>query len=221
MLTSPSLAGRVCARLDAGKRMIYRFRHGIIGPLAVFWLIVTVASVVMGAVAWSRFSRSIDASAEAEQFRESMNQLFSVLQDAEANQRGYLLTGKGAYLEAFTNAANTFPQSLDRLAASAKYDSAAKADLNELSPLIELELADLRQAILLRAANVPAASGTSPEHAWTTMDRIREIIKRRHDNRLDLLSATGEATRHEMKLVHQMTWMAGLLGVGAGLFALY
>ena len=41
-------------------------------------MIVTVASVVMGAVAWSRFSRSIDASAEAEQFRESMNQLFSV-----------------------------------------------------------------------------------------------------------------------------------------------
>src|ERR1700687_4623318 len=107
MLMPPSLAGRVCARLDAGKRMIYRFRHGIIGPLAVFWLIVTVVSVVMGAVAWSRVSRSIDASAEAEQLRESMNQLFSVLQDAEAGQRGYLLTGHGSYLEAFTNAANT------------------------------------------------------------------------------------------------------------------
>ena len=59
--------------------MIYRFRHGIIGPLAIFWLIVTVASVVMGAVAWSRFSRSIDASAEAEQLRESINQLFLLL----------------------------------------------------------------------------------------------------------------------------------------------
>ena len=90
---SPSLAGRVCARLDVGKRMIYRFRHGIIGPLAIFWLTVTVASVVMGAVAWSRFSRSIDASAEAEQFRESIEQLFSVLQDAEASQRGYLRRG--------------------------------------------------------------------------------------------------------------------------------
>src|SRR5258708_8008974 len=115
MLKSPSLAGRVCARLDAGKRMIYRFRHGIIGPLAIFWLIVTVASVVMGAVAWSRFSRSIDASAEAEQFRESMNQLFSVLQDAEASQRGYLLTGKGPYLETFTNPPPTFPPPSNRL----------------------------------------------------------------------------------------------------------
>jgi signal transduction histidine kinase/DNA-binding response OmpR family regulator len=55
--------------------MIYRFRHGIIGPLAIFWLIVTVASVITGAVAWSRFSRRVDASADPEQFRGSINQL--------------------------------------------------------------------------------------------------------------------------------------------------
>ncbi len=75
MLNLPSLAGRQCARLVAGKRMIYRFRHGILGPLAIFWLIVTVASVVTGAVAWSRFSRRVDASADPEQFRESIHQL--------------------------------------------------------------------------------------------------------------------------------------------------
>ena len=75
MLSVPSLAGRVCARLDAGKRMIYRFRHGIIGPLAIFWLIVTVASVITGAVAWSRFSQRVNASAEPDQFRESINHL--------------------------------------------------------------------------------------------------------------------------------------------------
>lgn len=223
MLMRPSLAGRVCARLDAGKRMIYRFRHGIIGPLAIFWLIVTVASVVMGAVAWNRFSRSIDASAEAEQFRESMNQLFSVLQDAEASQRGYLLTGNGAYREAFTNLARTFPEAFERLAASARHDPAGQTDLIELRRLVDLELADLSQAIARRAEKDPAGSevAASAEQTRTTMDRIREIIKRRHDNRLDFLSAAGEATRHEMKLVHQMTWMAGLLGIGAGLFALY
>ena len=47
--------------------MIYRLRRGIIGPLAIIWLTATVASVVIGGVAWSRFSRSIDASADAAQ----------------------------------------------------------------------------------------------------------------------------------------------------------
>ena len=55
--------------------MIYRFRHGIIGPLAIFWLIVTVASVITGAAAWSRFSRRVNASADSDQFRESINHL--------------------------------------------------------------------------------------------------------------------------------------------------
>src|ERR1035438_8381778 len=114
MLTSPSLAGRVCARLDAGKRMIYRFRHGIIGPAAFIWLSATVFSVVMGTVAWSRFSRSIDASAEAEQLRESMYQLFSVLQDAEASERSYLQTGSVAYREAFNSSDRTFPEKFGR-----------------------------------------------------------------------------------------------------------
>ena len=55
--------------------MIYRFRQRIIGPLAMFWLIVTVASVVTGAVAWSRFSHRVDASADPDEFRESINHL--------------------------------------------------------------------------------------------------------------------------------------------------
>jgi len=203
--------------------MIYRFRRRIIGPLAIFWLTVTIASVVTGAVAWSRFSRSIDASADAEQFRESIDQLFSTLQDAEAGQRGYLLTGKAVHLEAFTNAAITFPGAFARLAAAARHHPMGQMDLNELRRLVDLELAELRQAIELRAEKGPVGAdvAASAEETRTTMDRIREIIKRRHDNRLDLLSVEGEATRREMKLVHQMTWLAGLLGVGSGLFALY
>ena len=203
--------------------MIYRLRHGIIGPLAIIWLTATVASVVMGAVAWSRFSRSIDASAEAEQFRESMDHLFSVLQDAEASQRGYLLTGNAAYRQAFMNADRTFPEEFERLAASARHDPAGQADLVKLRGLVDLELAELRQAIALRAEKGPGGAEVafSPEQTRTTMDRIREIIKRHHDSRLDLLSASGAATRREMKWVHLLTWIAGLLGVGAGVFALY
>jgi signal transduction histidine kinase/DNA-binding response OmpR family regulator len=223
MLISASLAGRVRARLDAGKRMIYRLRHGIIGPLAVVWLTATVASVVVGAVAWSRFSRSIDAATEAAQLRESIDQLFSVLHDAGASERDYLLTGNAVYLEAFTNAEHSFPAAFERIAASVRHDRAGQSDLIELRRLVGLELADLRRAVALRAEKSPARSeaATSPDQPRTTMDRIREIIKRRHDDRRDLLSASGEGTRREMKWVHQLTWIAGLLGVGAGVFALY
>ena len=42
------LAGRVCARLDAGKRMIYRFRQGIIGLSAIAWLTIAVIGMETG-----------------------------------------------------------------------------------------------------------------------------------------------------------------------------
>jgi signal transduction histidine kinase len=203
--------------------MNYRLRHGIIGPLALLWLTVTVASVVMGAVAWSRFSRSLDASAEAAELRESIDQLFSVLQDAGASERDYLLTGNSTYREAFTNVERTFPAAFERLAASAKQDTAGQSDIVELRRLVNLELADLRRAVDLRAEKGPAGSEqtASPDQPTTTMDLIREIIKRRHDDDRDLLSSRGEGTRREMKWIHQLTWIAGLLGIGAGVFALY
>jgi signal transduction histidine kinase/CheY-like chemotaxis protein len=203
--------------------MIYRFRHGVIGPLAIVWLSATVASVVIGAVAWSRFSRNIDAAAEAAQFRESIDQLFSVLHDAGASERDYLLTGNAAYRKAFTNAERSFPAAFERIAAAAKHDPVGQSDLIELRRLVELELADLRRAVALRAEKGPVVAelAASPGQTRTTMDRIREIIKRRHDDQRDLLSARGEGTRREMKWVHQLTWIAGLLGVGAGVFALY
>jgi CHASE3 domain sensor protein len=71
--------------------MMFRFRHGIIGPVAIFWLTITIASTAMATMAWSRLSRSVDVWAKADQLRESLNQLFSALQNAEASQRGFLL----------------------------------------------------------------------------------------------------------------------------------
>jgi signal transduction histidine kinase len=145
------------------------------------------------------------------------------LHDAGASERDYLLTGNAAYRDAFTKAERSFPAAFERLAASAKHDPAGQTDLIELRRLVDLELADLRQAIVLRAEKGPTGLelAASPDQTRTTMDRIREIIKRRHDDRRDLLSAKGEGTRREMKWVHQLTWIAGLLGVGAGVFALY
>jgi len=203
--------------------MLFRFRHRIIGPLAMVWLVITVASVGIGAIAWNRFTHSVEASAEAEQFRESMNQLFSTLQEAQLSQRDFLLSGNEALLGAFTNAETALPTSFDRLAGFAMRDRARQKDLLELRGLVELKLADLRQGIVLRRAQRSplALPALNLEQAGIAMDQIREIIKRSENDPLDLLSARGESTRRQMTTVHQTTLLAGLLSIGTGLFAMY
>src|SRR6266404_5424958 len=90
--------------LGTPKCMLYRFRHKNFGPIVITWWLLTVASVVMSALVWNGLSRSLNASAEATRLGESLNQVFSALQDAETGQQGFLLTGNDAYLEPFTNA---------------------------------------------------------------------------------------------------------------------
>src|SRR5438132_12061796 len=147
ILQLPSSAGRVRARLSARKSMIDLFRHKFLGPLATIWLVVTVVSVVIGAVAWSRFSANVDAAAQTEEFRHSMNHIVSALQNAEVSQRNYLLTGKEGYLNIFTNAENTFPKEFDRLAEFVLPDHARRKAKIVLSALLVFILADLSQCI--------------------------------------------------------------------------
>src|SRR3954465_7678070 len=201
----------------------YRILHRIIGPLVVVWLVLTVASVVMGALAWSRLSRSIDVSSEAEQYRESMTQLFSTLQDAESSQRGFLLTGKESYIETFTKAENAFPSAFDQLADFAIRDAARQKEFFQIRSLVELKLAELRQAIVIRREKgVDAATAfMDADQRKAIKDRIREMVERRRNDPLDLLSARGEATRRGMKAVHRTTLFAGLFGIGTGMMALY
>ena len=88
-----------------------------------------------------------------------------MLQDAEASQRGYLLTGKREHLEAFTNAVATFPEAFDRIAASAKRDPAGQMDLIELRRLVDLEVSELRQAIALRSEKGSVGRGIRKSRA--------------------------------------------------------
>ena len=223
MLDPTSPLGRLRVRLGVAKNVIFRFNHRVIGPLALVWLAITVASVVIGAVAWSRFSSGVDASAEAEQFRDAKNQLFSVLQQAELSQRGFLLTGNEAYLETFSAAEHSFPKAFDRLAGFAMRDLARQKDLLDLRGLIELKLGELRQEIALRREKGfdSAAAVVNLDHAKATMAHIRELIQRSDNDPLDLLSPRGETMRRQMKNVHQTTLLAGLLSIGTGLFVLY
>jgi signal transduction histidine kinase/ActR/RegA family two-component response regulator len=203
--------------------MIFQFRHRIIGPLAILWLAITVASVVVGAVAWSGFSRGMDMSAEAELFRDAKHGLFLVLQEATLSQRDYLLTGSLSHLHTFTNAANKLPKAFDRLAELVVPDIAWQKESFELRVLIELKMAELRQGIALRQEKGSGSAATAVElsQRTVTMDEIREIITRRDDDPRDLLSARGEAMRRQMKFVHWTTLLGGLLSIGTGLFALY
>src|ERR1700709_2541318 len=119
--------------------MLYRFRHKILGPVAIVWLLLTVASGLERTIVWSRLSDNLKETTEGTRLGESLDQLFSALQDAETGERGFLLTGDEAYLAPYTNVESSLSKNFNALAGIALKDPALQNDLLKLRGLTEVK----------------------------------------------------------------------------------
>jgi signal transduction histidine kinase/DNA-binding response OmpR family regulator len=203
--------------------MFYRFKHRILGPLVILWLVLTVASVVKLAMVWNDLSRSLQASAEATAISDSLEDLFITLQEAESAQRGFLLTANDAYLEPFQHAETVMPTDFTRLAALTAADHAMQVDLLELHGLVQLKLNEMRESIKLRRDKGLASSLTiiNATKSRETMDKIRQLEAHMRQQRFNLVSSAGETMRLHFEQGQTFGIMTGVIGIGAGLFALY
>ncbi len=203
--------------------MLYQFRHRIIGPVVIIWLVLTVTSVVTRMIIWDQLTSNLKASADAVRFGEAVNHLFSAVQDAETSQRGFLLTDDGAYLQPFAQAEAALPMAFKQLTDLALHDPILQQDILELRGLTEVKMMELKDTIKLRhetgfsAALQVVATGKGK----ATMDDIRKVVARLNHARANMLATSAAAIRRETQLSQRTSLFTGFLGIGAGLLALY
>lgn len=225
MIYSPSVPRPEHAHLRPRSLMsiMYHFRHRIIGPVVVVWLLLMVASVLLREIVSNRVTNSMEAWAEATQLGESLDRVFSSLQDAETSQRGFLLTGNETYLEPFRNTEASLSTDFNQLAALAMQDRLLQNDVLKLRGLTELKMAEMKESIKIRREkNLSAAiAHVNTGKGKETMDQIRAVVKRLRQQRLSIFSSAGEATRGHLEFAQLITLIAGCLSIGAGLLGLY
>mgnify|MGYP001546789501 CR=1 FL=1 len=191
--------------------------------LVTVWIALSLGGIGLGVMVWSNLSRSFEASVESAQFRRSLREVFSALQDAETGERGFLLSGEESFLVPFARAEAEFPARFDKLANDAMDVPELREDVLALKGLAELKLATLRRAITARR-NSNWSNGfdrAREEEGQILMDKIRTTINRMDRRPEDITTATGEATRFQIKRALLATLLAGGLGLGTGAFALY
>ncbi len=191
--------------------------------LVTVWIVLSLGGIVLGVLVWENLSHSFEASVESAQFRRSLREVFSALQDAETGERGFLLSGEESFLKPFERAEAEFPARFEKLAADAMDVPELRDDVLALKGLAELKLASLRQAITARR-NSNWTNGfdrAREEEGQVLMDKIRSTINRMDRRPEDITTATGEATRFQIKRALLATLLAGGLGLGTGAFALY
>jgi CHASE3 domain sensor protein len=81
--------------------------------------------------------------------RMRLQRVFSLLQDAETGQRGYLLTSQERYLEPYTEAAKQLGPQMSRLATMLQPDPEQRAKLAHLQIAVSRKMAELDKTVAL------------------------------------------------------------------------
>jgi PAS domain S-box-containing protein len=150
-----------------------------------FGLLVMLAAVgvllVVGGLSirgWSEIGRNIAEIHEARQILDVTDALFGHIRDAEAGQRGYLLTDDSGYLVPYNQARRAIPGELRRL-----YDQTARSPderdhVDRVSGLVSQELAALAETIRLRDSSklTTEALVSRSDASNQTMDSLRSEI---------------------------------------------
>ncbi len=109
--------------------------------------------------------------------------------DAETGERGFLLAGRGAYLEPYRNARSGIEAALDKLAADTVDDPRQHNDFIELRRLVGVKIAELSKKLSLRGdgGSEGPIDVRNSDAGRQTMADIRQICARMQNEELNRL----------------------------------
>jgi len=137
--------------------------------------------VVVGIAALWQFQSYRRATMGVRESLRTLNAIENVtrrLVDAETAQRGFLLTGRPAYLEPLTTARATLPAEIDDLAKLTRADAVQHTYVATLQPLVARKLDELARTIELRRSGgfEAALAAVETDAGKQVMDTIRETL---------------------------------------------
>jgi signal transduction histidine kinase len=149
------------------------------------------------------------------ELQKGVDRTFSLLQDAETGQRGYLLTGEKSYLAPFSNADAQIEQELDSLGHLVADSSAQQQNVAALRSIVDDKRAELRRTVeLRRSGNGDAALALLREGIGKDlMDRARSIVARMRDAEELRLSSRIELSERYAHFLRGTILLAALLAL--------
>ncbi|WP_418159769.1 PAS domain S-box protein [Benzoatithermus flavus] len=137
---------------------------------------------------------------------------------AETGQRGYILTGERRYLVPYEQAIGRIRADLDRLRGLVRHP-AQIARLQELTSLIDAELAELARVVALRAQSFDAAlAAMRTDLGQKLMEEIAAAIERMTAVGQELLAERAAHEEASAARIARMTALQGVLAMASALF---
>jgi signal transduction histidine kinase/CheY-like chemotaxis protein len=191
--------------------------------VVVVWLTLSVASVLLAAITWVQLSSKLAAAREAVAVQEDLDAILKLLLEVETAQRGFTITGDATYLDPLSTVATNLPKRFDHLIQIARDDAVMIKRVSELRAQAELNLDHQHRVVAARRSRgaQSAADIIAAGEGKVLMDRIRAQVEEIRGMRSDLVSEEGGGARSQLLRASLTSLVAGILGIGAGLFAFW
>ncbi len=150
-----------------------------------------------------------------------LSRVFSLTQDAETGQRGYILTGQLSFLQPYTEAKVKLGYELQRLDGMIGGEPAQGRDAAQLNVLVRLKLRELESTVGLRREDRTADAVAIVEtgEGKALMDRIRVIVAHMREaiGRETTVAMSDDETMSSQTnmLIGALLGALGLLVIGA------
>lgn len=144
----------------------------------IIWL--GLLPLVLAFVAYRTSSQhvaSVETTLSTDDFLRRLDELLSIIQDAETGQRGYLLTGEDRYLAPFSEAKSNLPQKLSQIEALAR-KRVSRENAAALRNAITDKMAEMEKTLDLRRQQglTAALAEVRTNRGQRDMANIRSII---------------------------------------------
>lgn len=191
-------------------------RWSIGRKLAAGFALPLVILTVVGAVSYQTVERLQEASRLVEhthEILENLARLEATIADAEAGQRGYLITGKEEFLAPFEADVARLPTILKRLEEQIA-DPDLKRRLAALGPLIDAKLDRLRKRVeIRRARDLAAVEAALPTYEGQQLtDEIQQAIGTMDAKERDLLRARAAQNESRARATEAVILWGTVLG---------
>ena len=186
-------------------RLLMIWNHASIraqgGILALIPIIAVIVSFIF-AIYGNRNRASIEYDIQRKfKLVRQMNDLMSLMVDAETGERGFLLTKRAEYLEPYQKAVEQIPPAIANLRETIKLEPGEKPRLERLNSLQRIEDLINQQLTSLKDSQEFAAEGKTREALYehlkrgkNSMDAIRSEIGTMQNKEQELLSERIEET---------------------------
>ena len=165
--------------------------------LPVFFYLAVLAAIMLIGIneyGYQQTRQALGTVKQLDEQRRALDKVRQLVLNAEASQRGFLLTGRAVYLHPYTEASAAMEAALEKVRGYYSQNSAAQSNFSKLSASVQRRMAEMEVAVKLRRAapdqgNWLATINT--DVGQESMDDIRHALELlSQDNRKQIEAAT-------------------------------